>query len=75
MRWQVECGRQRLPAMGEATRSLTDLGRPALDWVALAQGMGVRAVAARTCGELCGALRDAIARRDDGPCLIHALLP
>ncbi len=55
-----------------ASRALTDLSAPAIDWVALAQGMGVHAVKAATVGELEAALTQALAR--SGPTLIEALL-
>lgn len=68
----MECSRQRLPPAGAATRALTDLGRPAIDWVSLARGMGVPASAASTSQELAEQLRGALAAR--GPYLIQANL-
>lgn len=59
-------------AGSSASRSLTDLGSPALDWTALARGMGVPASRVATVGELQAALREALARR--GPTLIEAML-
>jgi acetolactate synthase-1/2/3 large subunit len=55
-----------------ASRSLTDLSSPRVDWVALATGMGVRGVRAATAGELADALAQALATR--GPTLIEAVL-
>lgn len=57
---------------GKAARALTEIGSPAIDWVALAQGMGVPAQRAATCEELAAALAAALARQ--GPSLIEAAL-
>jgi acetolactate synthase-1/2/3 large subunit len=51
---------------------LLDLGGPALDFVALANGMGVPATRATTAEELADQLRQALAA--PGPHLIDALL-
>ncbi|KAG1665153.1 hypothetical protein FOA52_005534 [Chlamydomonas sp. UWO 241] len=59
---RVECARQRLPAAGPATRALTNLGSPRIDWVAIANGMGVPAVRVDTCEALVDELRGAIER-------------
>lgn len=37
---QVECAQQRLPAAGPATRALTDLTNPTMDWALMAQVRG-----------------------------------
>jgi acetolactate synthase I/II/III large subunit len=58
---------------GDAARSLLDLTRPAIDFVALAAGMGVPASRARTAGELAASLRQALA--EPGPHLIEAVVP
>jgi acetolactate synthase I/II/III large subunit len=58
---------------GDAARSLLDLTRPAIDFVALAAGMGVPGNRARTAGELAAALRLALA--EPGPHLIEAVVP
>ncbi len=58
---------------GEAARSLLDLSRPALDFTALAAGLGVPATRATTAGELAAGLRQALA--EPGPHLIEAVLP
>ena len=55
-----------------ASRSLTDLSSPAIDWTALAKGMGVPASRVADVGSLQAALREALARR--GPTLIEAML-
>ena len=57
---------------GERARQLLDLSRPDLDFVALAQGMGVPATRARTAQELAEQLRQALAT--PGPHLIDAVL-
>lgn len=57
---------------GPATRELTDLSRPAIDFVAIAQGFGVTASRATTAGELTEQLQRALATR--GPFLIDAVI-
>lgn len=69
---QVECAKQRLPRQGAATRALTDLSGPPLDWVALAAGMGVPASRADTAEAFAQQL--AAALQAPGPHLIHAVL-
>jgi acetolactate synthase-1/2/3 large subunit len=69
----MELERVGAQASGDAARSLLDLSRPDLDFVALARGMGVAASRARTAGELATALRQALA--GPGPRLIEAMLP
>jgi acetolactate synthase-1/2/3 large subunit len=59
--------------VGKAARSLLDLSRPALDFTALAAGLGVPASRASTAGELAAGLRQALA--EPGPHLIEAVLP
>ena len=56
---------------GEAANGLLSLRPPALDFVALARGMGVPAERAGTAEELTGALRRAVA--EEGPHLIEAV--
>ncbi|MCC7078611.1 MAG: acetolactate synthase large subunit [Acidimicrobiia bacterium] len=58
---------------GEKARALFDLSSPPLDFVALAQGMGVPATRAQTTDELTTQLRQAFA--EDGPHLVEALVP
>jgi acetolactate synthase-1/2/3 large subunit len=55
-----------------ATRSLFELTRPDLDWVALARSMGVEAVRATTAEELARGLERGF--REPGPYLIEAVL-
>jgi acetolactate synthase-1/2/3 large subunit len=58
---------------GPAAAGLFDLGRPELDFTALARGMGVPAVRVTTADEFAGALRRASA--EPGPHLIEAMVP
>jgi acetolactate synthase-1/2/3 large subunit len=58
---------------GHAARSLLDLSRPAIDFTALATGMGVPAARATTAAEFAAQFRRALA--EPGPHLIEALLP
>src|SRR4051794_38402295 len=58
---------------GERAGKLLDLGGPALDFVALATGMGVPATRATTAEELTEQFRTALA--EPGPHLIDAVLP
>jgi acetolactate synthase-1/2/3 large subunit len=58
---------------GAAARDLLDLSRPALDFTAIASGMGVPARRATTAAEFADALRAALA--EPGPHLIEAMLP
>ena len=57
---------------GDRARALLDLGRPSLDFVALAQGMGVPATRATTAEELAEQLEKALA--EPGPHLIDAVI-
>jgi len=52
--------------------ALTSLGEPALDWVALAGGMGVPAQRATTAGELASALERALA--EPGPHVVEMVM-
>jgi acetolactate synthase-1/2/3 large subunit len=55
-----------------AARDLLEIGRPDLDFCALARGMGVPARRAADPAELVAALRDALA--EPGPHLVEAVL-
>ncbi len=57
---------------GPRARSLLDLSNPDLDFVKLAQGMGVAAARAESCEEFAGTLRRAQA--EPGPHLVQAVL-
>lgn len=58
---------------GPVARAQMNLANPALDFVALSQGMGVHAVRADTCEQFTEALRQAIIH--PGPHLIEAVVP
>jgi acetolactate synthase-1/2/3 large subunit len=58
---------------GPQALNLLDLGRPTLDFVKIAEGMGVAARRATTAEELAAALKDAFA--EPGPNLIDAVVP
>ncbi|MYW91277.1 acetolactate synthase large subunit [Amycolatopsis rubida] len=66
---------QRVGASGDGPRAkdLLDIGRPDLDFVKIAEGMGVPATRATTAEELAGQFRRAIA--EPGPHLIDAAVP
>ncbi len=53
--------------------SLLDLTRPAIDWVAISEGMGVPAVRADTVEGFQQALQEALSVK--GPRLIEAVIP
>ncbi len=58
---------------GPKARELLDLGSPAIDFVQIAEGMGVPGRRVRTAEEFASALADAFA--EPGPHLIDALVP
>jgi acetolactate synthase-1/2/3 large subunit len=57
---------------GPKAAAMLDLGDPDLDWVKLAEGMGVPGSRARTCEQFTDQLTDAI--RHSGPRLIEVIL-
>ena len=57
---------------GRNARRMLDLDDPAMNWTALAEGMGVEAVRVATVEQFAAALQSALARR--GPMLIEALI-
>lgn len=59
-------------AAGRNARAMLDLDNPALDWVALARGMGVAGMRATTAEDYAAAIRIALAERR--PFLIEAVL-
>jgi acetolactate synthase I/II/III large subunit len=69
----MELDRVGAVATGEAARSLLSLTRPALDFTALAAGLGVPASRATTAGEFAAQFRRALA--EPGPHLIEAVIP
>lgn len=69
---QVELMRAGVGEPGPGALGLTDLGRPALDWVSLANGMGVTAQQVTTADQFVDALR--LSFGSEGPSLIEVLL-
>ena len=57
---------------GRNARRMLDIDDPALDWCALAKGMGVEAVRAESCEDFARALTHGL--RQNGPLLIEAIL-
>jgi len=68
----IELQRVGVAAPGPKALSLLDLTDPPIDWVALSQGMGVRAVRAETVEAFRDAFADAV--RASGPRLVEALI-
>jgi len=69
---QIELQRSGMTQPGPAAQSLTDLASPALDWVMLAQGMGVPAVRVDTADDLVRQLDRALS--EPGPHLLEISL-
>lgn len=69
---QVELARAGIAEPGPAASALADLGRPALDWTALARGLGVPAARVADADSLAKELAQALAT--PGPTLLEALL-
>jgi acetolactate synthase-1/2/3 large subunit len=69
----IELQRVGASATGPRAKSQLDLGRPEVDFVAVAQGLGVPARRVESAEELCRALQEAIA--EPGPHLIEAVIP
>lgn len=69
---QMELHRTGNDDPGPSARSLTDLGSPAMDWVALAKGFGVEGQRATTLDELRDGLEQGLAA--DGPYVVEALI-
>ena len=69
---EVEYLRMGVNQVGDRAAALFDLNRPALDWVALANGQGVPGKKATTSEEFTAALEEALAH--DGPYMIEAEL-
>ncbi len=66
---KTEFKRVGVEAPGPRAMSMLDLGNPDIDWVALANGLGVEAHCPKTAEEFSGKLRDAI--RQGGPHLFE----
>ena len=69
---QLEIARAGVAGPGPASRALTELSNPSLDWCALARGMGVPAARASDADVFAKELARALA--DPGPALIEAWL-
>lgn len=69
---QVELARAGIAEPGPAARALADLGRPELDWTALARGLGVPGTRVADADTFAKELARALA--EPGPTLIEALL-
>ena len=69
---KLELALQKVGVPGSASRELTDITNPQIDWTSLARGFGVPARRAETAYELGEALREALNRA--GPSLIEAVL-
>jgi acetolactate synthase-1/2/3 large subunit len=69
---EIEMRRTGTASFGEAAREIMDIGRPDLDWVKLAEGMGVPACRATTAAEFDRQLSAAM--RERGPRLIEAVI-
>lgn len=67
---EIELARAGVQDPGRASRALTDLASPGIDWVSLGRGMGVPSVGADTADQLVEHLRRAFA--EPGPALIEA---
>jgi acetolactate synthase-1/2/3 large subunit len=67
---EIEMRRTGAPGFGEIADRMIDIGRPDLDWVHLAAGMGVPGSRATTAAEFDAQFRRAIEER--GPRLIEA---
>jgi len=67
----IETQRTGAGEMGPRANDMVDLSRPGLDWVKLAEGMGVEATRATTAGEFIDQFGSAIKR--NGPVLIEAI--
>lgn len=70
---QIELARVGAQSMNKKTLDMLDIGNPDLDFVQLAQGMGVKAARASTTDEFNKLYREAMDQQ--GPCLIEAVIP
>ena len=68
----VELMRVGAESAGPRARALLDIGKPDLDFVALARGMGMPAVRVDTADALANAFARAV--HEPGPCLIEAVM-
>lgn len=70
---KIELERTGAADAGPVANAMLSLGSPEIDWVKLAEGMGVAAEAVRTCGQFNDAVRRALLAR--GPRLIACMIP
>jgi acetolactate synthase I/II/III large subunit len=70
---QIELNRAGLTSFGPNTKRLTQLTNPAIDWVRVAEGLGVPGVAVDTAEDLGREIGRALA--EPGPHLIEMMLP
>ncbi len=70
---QVELSRAGIMSYGPNTQALTELTKPPIDWVKIAQGFGVPGVVVSTAEDLARELSKALT--EPGPHLIEMLLP
>lgn len=70
---KIELARTGAGNPGPAANGMLSLGSPEIDWVKLAEGMGVAAEAVATCAQFNDALRRAVDAR--GPRLIACMIP
>ena len=68
----IEMRRTGAQGFGSLANDMIDISRPDLDFVRLAESMGVPATRTRTAGELKGQFADAL--RERGPRLIEAIM-
>jgi acetolactate synthase-1/2/3 large subunit len=69
----IEIRRTGAREIGKVANDMIDIGRPDLNWVKLAEGLGVPATRATTADEFIGQFRAAV--NQTGPTLIEALVP
>jgi len=68
----IEMRRTGAGAVGPAAERMIDIGQPEVDWVKLAEGLGVQAARANTANEFVREFGAAMA--EQGPRLIEAVL-
>jgi acetolactate synthase-1/2/3 large subunit len=69
----IEIRRTGAREIGKVANDMIDIGRPDLNWVKLAEGLGVPATRATTADEFLGQFRAAV--NQTGPTLIEAVVP
>ena len=70
---QIELSRVGAESVNEKTLEMMDLSNPDIDFVKIAEGMGMQAVRAETAEQFNEAYSKAMATK--GPCLIEAIMP